>query len=180
MPRCATFSQSLHFHKNTKCPGPKSWETRHLHLHKLMLGFPPPRGKRALASTSLTFHPRLPQISLKRALFFGALFDGITESAAEAATEAKNAIMVPINSIDGQITIIKNHVNTAQRHMDSISKAFGRRRLLSEEEVAEHHHKLRQHAEALAASIAHADFVYKSHMQRIEDRVLLGLECDPL
>ena len=109
-------------------------------------------------------------------LFFGALFDGITESAAEAATEAKNAIMVPINSIDGQITIIKNHVNTAQRHMDSISKAFGRRRLLSEEEVAEHHHKLRQHAEALAASIAHADFVYKSHMQRIEDRVLLGLE----
>merc|ERR1712159_23507 len=109
-------------------------------------------------------------------LFFGALFDGVTESAAEAATEAKNAIMVPINSIDGQITIIKNHVSTAQKHMASISKAFGRRRLLSEEEVAEHHHKLRQHAEALAASIAHADFAYKSHMQRIEDRVLLGLE----
>ena len=109
-------------------------------------------------------------------LFFGALFDGIKEGATEAATEAKNAIMVPINSIDGQITIIKSHISTAQQHMNTISKAFGRRRLLSEEEIAEHHHKLRQHTEALAASIAHADFVYKSHMQRIEDRVLLGLE----
>lgn len=109
-------------------------------------------------------------------LFFGALFDGIQEGATEAATEAKNAIMVPVNAIDAQIAVINNHLKTAQDHMNSISHVFGGRRLLSEEDIAEHHHELRRHTEALAASIAHADFVYKSQMQRIEDQVLLGLE----
>jgi hypothetical protein len=109
-------------------------------------------------------------------LFFGALFDGIKEGAMEAATEAKNAVMVPVNAIDAQIAVINSHLQTAQNHMNSISNVFGGRRLLSEEEIAEHHHELRRHTEALAASIAHADFVYKSQMQRIEDQVLLGLE----
>jgi len=63
--RCATYSQNLHLHKNTKCHGLKSCETLRFHLHNLMLDFPPPRGKRALASTSSTFQRRLPQISLK-------------------------------------------------------------------------------------------------------------------
>ncbi len=109
-------------------------------------------------------------------LFFGALFDAITDGAKEFATDAKNAVMVPVNAIDQQVQVVGQHVNTAKDAITQATSVFGRRRLLSEEESHNLHSKVTSHAATLGMLTEHADFTYNHHMKRIEDQVLLQIE----
>ena len=109
-------------------------------------------------------------------LFFGALFDGITEGAKEFATDAKNSIMVPVNAIDEQVQVVGNHVDSAVSAINSATSAFGRRRLLSDEESHKLHSKIQSHSATLGTLAEHVDITYNHHMRRIEDHVLLKIE----
>jgi hypothetical protein len=110
-------------------------------------------------------------------LFFGALFDAITDGARDAAVQAANSMMVPINAIEGQINVAKGHVDTAANSVSRVTNIFnGRRRLLSTTESENLHAKLKTHSESIATLAAHADLTYQAAIKRIENDVLFKIE----